>query len=533
MKIYGFVPIGFEGGLVSVEADLRRTIPGFDLVGLPDGAVKEARERVRAALRNTGFAFPRERVLINLSPAGVRKEGASFDLPIALSVLIQSGQISLPVNSCGGMMVVGELNLSGTVRPVPGILAAVLKAAEEKIRYVMVPGGNRREAETPGCCTIIGVNTLGEAATRTAQIAAGKQAGFKTAGADNGSPSLNSGMHAAALPGQTIGPAVSGGDFQDIKGHEIVKRALEVAAAGRHNMFLFGPPGSGKTMAAQRFPSILPFLSPEEAIEVTKIYSLAGILPVETGLIARPPFRMPHHSASQEGIIGGGKGLHPGEISFAHRGVLFLDEAPEFKKSILQSLREPLEAGRVSIARASNNYWFPADFQLLLAANPCPCGNLGIDDKVCMCSIQEIEGYWKKIGGPLMDRIDLRVPIQPVKAEAMFSAPGETSADIKSRVAGARKIQDDRYRLYPFRCNARIPPGSITKFCGLTEDAQSGFGKAVEKLGLSSRACHSVLKIARTIADLEGADGISREHLFEAVQHRRYGDGDYFWSERF
>ena len=242
---------------------------------------------------------------------------------------------------------------------------------------------------------------------------------------------------------------------------------------------------------------------------------------------------MPHHSASQEGIIGGGKGLQPGEISFAHLGVLFLDEAPEFKKSILQSLREPLEAGKVSIARASNNYWFPADFQLLLAANPCPCGNLGRDDKVCMCSIQEIEGYWKKIGGPLMDRIDIRVPIQPVKADMIFTETGESSAAVRKRVIQARKIQENRYRKLQFSSNSGIPAGMINSICTLSREAREGFGTAVEKLGLSSRACHSILKIARTIADLDGKENINKEHLYEAVQHRRYGDGDYFWSERF
>lgn len=524
MKIVCFAAGGFEGDIVTVEADLRRSIPGFDLVGLPDGAVKEARERVRAALRNSGFTFPRERVLINLSPAGVRKEGAAFDLSIALTVLLHSGQV--PANAgpytenTDRIMALGELNLSGRIQPVAGILAAVIKAGEAGIPYVIVPMDNVKEAEAPGCANIIGVENLRSAVATVQSIR-------------TGNVRINPSKRRLSKSYQSVEQSVFYEDISDIRGHRVLKRALEIAASGRHNMLIFGPPGSGKTMAARRFPSILPPLKREESIEVSKIYSIAGKLGPQDDLVRLPPFRAPHHSASQEGLIGGGKGLHPGEISFAHKGILFLDEAPEFNKSILQSLREPLEEGKVYIVRASMNYWFPADFQLIMAANPCPCGNLGRDDKICMCGIPEIEGYWKKIGGPLLDRIDLRVPTEAVPAEIIFSSPGEKSEVIKNRVRQARSIQETRYGEFPFSCNARIPAGIINRFCGLTEEGETGFAEAAKKFGLSSRACHSVLKIARTIADMAGAGKIEKEHLFEAVQYRRYGDGDYFWSERF
>ncbi len=319
-------------------------------------------------------------------------------------------------------------------------------------------------------------------------------------------------------------------DFKDIRGHKFLKRALEVAAAGRHHVFMFGPPGSGKTMAALRLPSILPDLSNEESIEVTRIHSLGGKLDSTVGLITRPPVRMPHHTASREGIIGGGKEQLPGEISLAHRGILFLDEAPEFSKSLLQSLREPLERGRIDITRSDIHYWYPSRFQLVMAANPCPCGSLGKENSSCFCSLLEIQKYWKKVGGALMDRIDVRIPVRSVKPDELMYGRQESSMRIRIRVEKAVKIQQYRYRENKFNRNAEIPASSLLKYCRMSGKGQTAFTEVSGKLGLSSRACHSVLRLARTISDLEGKEIIGKEHIYEAVQHRRYGDGDYFWK---
>ncbi len=536
MDVKCFVPLGFDGSIVSVETDLRKTIPGFDIVGLPDGAVREARERVRTAIRNCGFKFPQERILINLSPAGVRKAGAGFDLAIACAVLATSMQINFPMQTGKRLpiLILGELNLSGSVCPVNGVISAILKAAEKGIRCALVPEKNVKEAEAPGCCRVSGIGNLSEVRNALARF-----------GAEN--PKRAAGVPEVPEEGSGAGIVDTFGDIAEIKGHRFLKRALEVAAAGRHNLFLFGPPGSGKSMAARRFPSLLPPLTVGESLEVTKIHSLAGKLHPGVGLIFTSPFRMPHHSASQEGIIGGGQSILPGEISLAHRGVLFIDEAPEFRKNILQSMREPIEVGWIHIVRAGQSYWFPADFQLIMAANPCPCGNLGRDEKICMCSTAEIERYWRRIGGALLDRIDIRVPLKPVSPEIILEDGGEGSFDLRTRIDKALAMQHDRFRGAAAgggrnpgtdlkgACtrNGRIPSSKIREYCRLSAETKGAFTNAVDKLGLSSRACHSVLKVARTVADLEESEEIRKIHILEAVQHRRYGDGDYFWSERF
>ncbi|MEW5815373.1 MAG: YifB family Mg chelatase-like AAA ATPase [Spirochaetota bacterium] len=516
MIVTGYVPAGFEGEIVWVEVDIRRGIPGIDIVGLADGAVKEARERVRVALKNSGFIFPSDRILINLSPAGVRKEGAALDLSIAVSLLHSSQQIP-PLKEADGfrrVMILGELKLSGEVRPVTGVLSAIASGLKHGITLFLVPMENLKEAAALGTGEVYGIKTLQEAVDVLNFLIQN----LKPVQAHGINP------HQKSEGRDEL-------DFAEIKGQELLKRALEIAAAGLHHVFIFGPPGSGKTMAARRFPTVMPDLDWNDSVTVTRIHSLAGNLSPDTGLISRPPFRSPHHSASQEGLIGGGRYVRPGEVSLAHRGVLFLDEATEFKKNILQALREPLEDGRVDIARAGSNFWFPARFQLILAANPCPCGNLGRDDSVCLCSSAEILAYWKKIGGALMDRIDIRIPVKPVPVEELLQDGGESSDSIKGRVQQAVEIQAERFKGESFNRNSRISPGKLNYYCPLGREPREVFASAVKKLSLSSRACHSILKLARTIADLEAAHNIGPYHLLEAVQHRRYGDRDFFWHQ--
>ncbi len=512
MKVAGFVNHGFDGDMVRVEVDLRRGIPGVDIVGLPDSAVREARERVRVSIRNSGFDFPRERVLINLAPAGVRKEGASFDLSIAAAVLFNSGQLYF--TGTDEIMFLGELELSGRVRKVNGVISAVSGAREAGIKLIILPRGNLKEASAVFRNGVYGIDYLAEIPDLLKSLE-NSNAERYTKQREN--------------PCSVKDPPAEGLDFSDIKGHKFLKRALEVAAAGGHHVYMFGPPGSGKTMSALRLPGILPDLTREEAVEVTRIHSIGGKLAKGIGLVARPPVRMPHHTASREGMTGGGKEQLPGEISLAHRGILLLDEAPEFSKTLLQSLREPMERGRVDIVRSDIHYWYPARFQLVMTANPCPCGNLGKGSGSCFCSIQDIRRYWRKVGGALMDRIDIRIPVESVDSSTLMEEKGEASISIRKRVERAAEIQRDRFRGTGISRNADIPASRLMEYCPLSKGGKEGFTKASRKLGLSSRACHSVLRAARTIADIEGKETIERDHVYEAVQHRRYGDGDYFW----
>lgn len=511
MQIFSFSPFGYEGALVTVEVDLRRGIPAVDLVGLADGAVKESRDRMAAAIRNSGFEFPPERVLISLSPADLKKEGAGFDLPIALGVLAagDSGKGSNDFID-ENILVMGELELSGKIRPVKGVHAAVATAVSCGILRCIVPVQNVDEAKE-----IVGARVYGADSLENAFKALKDKEFYesKTNLDSNAVP-----PDCVEVDGVYFPRITSEYEYGLIKGQGKLIRGLQISAAGGHNFIATGAPGCGKTMAIQKFPGINPLLTFEEAQSVTRIWSLAGLIKPSESLIRVPPFRIPHQTASIEGICGGGINCRPGEISLAHNGVLFLDEAAEFRTSVLQMLRVPMENGGITLCRAGRSTHYPARFQLMMATNPCPCGNFGSKTKICLCSAKSVEQYWKKFSAPLMDRVDLRVFVEREAPMDEGERSGlETTAEIQRGIAVAINQQRKRQGIK----NANLTPEDILKYCKLDNNSKDLLDSAMERYGFSSRAVSSVLKVSRTIADIAASEKITEAHVREAISYRK------------
>ena len=513
MNIVSFSPFGYEGNIVSVEVDLRRGIPAVDLVGLADNAVKEARERMRSAIINSGFDFPKERVLISLSPADLKKEGAGFDLAIALAVMINPINENLVDKT---VLVMGELELSGNLRPVRGIHAAVSTAVSLGIKTCIVCSENAPEASGIKGMKVLSCNNLKEAYDSITSLTE-----------DSEELEVNEKIQQKNNSVEFL-PVDLSQDFSLIKGLPFLVRGLQIAASGGHNLLAYGPPGCGKTLALQRFSSLLPCLETEESLSVTRIYSLAGLLPPKSSLVKKRPFRIPHQSASLEGMIGGGINCRPGEISLAHNGVLFLDEAAEFRTSVLQSLRVPIESGKVTLSRAGRHTVFPAEFQLLIATNPCPCGNFGSDTKICVCSAHSVEQYWKKFSGPLLDRMDIRVPVfnssENILKEDKKIEDNQVSFStefLRKEIATAIKVQKSRQG----KLNARLLPEEINYYCKLDKECNDFMNSQIQKYDFSARGVHSCIKLARTIADMQESYAIRFEDLKEAVSYRKNEGG--------
>ena len=493
---------GIRGSAVTAECYISNGLPGFDIVGLPDAAVKEARERVRAAAKNSGLGFPVSRITVNLAPANLKKAGTHYDLPILLSILAASGAVRRPKSTSAFL---GEVSLEGTLRPISGVLPMALAAKREGIEVLFVPAENAAEATLARGPAVYGIRDVKElAAALNDEIKLTEEPLW--------------------LPGKSNETVL---DFKDVLGQENVKRALEVAAAGSHNVLLIGPPGSGKSMLSKRLPSILPDMTWEESLEVTQIYSVMGELSTKNPLVTRRPFRSPHHTVSNAGLAGGGSNPRPGEISMAHKGVLFLDELPEFRKDTLDLMRQPLEDAQVTISRASGAVSYPAEFMLVCAMNPCKCGWYGDPSGRCGCSYKAVEAYRSRISGPLLDRIDIVVEVPSVKFEELrVRAEAESSSAVKARVDAARERQNQRFGTGSTMCNARMGPREMRKYCHLDETCEELMKQAFETMGLTARSYDRILRVARTVADLDGSEEIQPQHIAEAIQYRAVNLGN-------
>ncbi len=492
--------IGIDGYVVEVETDISNGIPGFDIVGLGDVAVKESKERVRAAIKNSALEFPIRKITVNLAPANIRKEGSALDLGIAMGILTATEQVNTV--DISKYMFIGELSLDGEIKPVNGVLPMAICALHEGIENLILPVENAEEAAVVKDLNVFPAKYVSEVVYHI-----------------NGEKLLQ--KHSVDIDEIFSAKFEHELDFEDVKGQGNIKRALEVAASGGHNCIMIGSPGSGKTMIAKRLPTILPALTFDEALEVTKIHSIAGILPPKTSLVTNRPFRSPHHTISDIGIIGGGKYPKPGEISLAHYGVLFLDELPEFSKDALEVLRQPLEDGHVTISRVNASLTYPSKTMLICAANPCKCGNFMEPEKQCNCTPKQIQQYLGKLSGPLLDRIDIHIEVASVKYKDLESTKEEEkSCVIRERVNRARGIQLQRYKGLKIYSNSQLTPSLINKFCKLDETGKELLKNAFDRLGLSARAHHRILKVARTIADMEESDMILPQHLAEAIQYR-------------